>query len=266
MAPTPRTVHLARGMAVVEYLGLAAAAFVAGAINAVAGGGSLISFPALIAAGYSSKTANVTNTVALWPGYVGGSVGYREELRGQSRRLWQLAVPNVAGALVGAVILLATPTSAFDRVVPLLILFACAMIALQDRIGRYTAAHRAAYADSGRMPPVVLVAMFVLGVYGAYFGAALGIMTLAVFVVLIDEGIQRLNALKGMSSLIINAVAVVWFALFGPVRWLPAAVMAVGALAGGYLGVGVARRLGRDALRLAVIGYGVVVAVVLLIR
>jgi hypothetical protein len=253
-------------MAVVEYLGLAAAAFVAGAINAVAGGGSLISFPALIAAGYSSKTANVTNTVALWPGYVGGSVGYREELRGQSRRLWQLAVPNVAGALVGAVILLATPTSAFDRVVPLLILFACAMIALQDRIGRYTAAHRAAYADSGRMPPVVLVAMFVLGVYGAYFGAALGIMTLAVFVVLIDEGIQRLNALKGMSSLIINAVAVVWFALFGPVRWLPAAVMAVGALAGGYLGVGVARRLGRDALRLAVIGYGVVVAVVLLIR
>lgn len=246
-----------------EYALLAAAAFVAGAINAVAGGGSLISFPALIAAGYPAKTANVTNTVALWPGYVGGSIGYREELRGQWGRLAQLAAPNVAGALVGAVILLATPSSAFDAVVPFLILFAALVMAVQDRIARYTERHRAAFAESGRMPAPVILAMFFLGVYGAYFGAALGIMTLAVFVVFLVGGIQQLNALKGMSSLIINAVAVVYFAIFGPVEWAPAAVMAVGAVAGGYLGVGVARRLGRTWLRVTVIAYALVVAAVL---
>jgi hypothetical protein len=251
---------------VVKYGGLALAAFVAGAINAVAGGGSLISFPALIAAGYPSKTANVTNTVALWPGYAGGSLGYRAELQGQARRLVQLTVPNVAGALVGAVILLATPESAFDVVVPFLILFACGLMAVQDYIGRFTEHHRLAFESTGQMPWPVVVSMFMLGVYGAYFGAALGIMTLAVFVVMLQDNIQRLNALKGMSSLIINAIAVGWFALFGPVEWGVAAIMAVGALVGGYLGVGVARRLGKDWLRATVITYGVVVAAVLLVR
>lgn len=246
-----------------EYALLAAAAFAAGAINAVAGGGSLISFPALIAAGYPAKTANVTNTVALWPGYVGGSIGYREELRGQWGRLAQLTVPNVAGALVGAVVLLATPSAAFDAVVPFLIVFAAAVMALQDRIAVYTERHRAAFAETGRMAAPVVVSMFLLGVYGAYFGAALGIMTLAVFMVFLVGGIQQLNALKGMSSLIINAVAVVYFALFGPVEWAPAAVMAAGAIVGGYLGVGVARRLGRTWLRITVIAYALVVAAVL---
>src|SRR3954467_15450673 len=107
-----------RRMDALTLVGLAAVAFCAGAINAVAGGGSLISFPMLIAAGYPSKTANVTNTVALWPGYVGGSIGYRPELRGQRSRLVQIALPNIAGALVGSIILLSTPGSAFDRVVP----------------------------------------------------------------------------------------------------------------------------------------------------
>lgn len=249
-----------------KYSALALAGFVAGAINAVAGGGSLISFPALLAAGYSSKTANVTNTVALWPGYIGGSLGYREELRGQARRLLQLSIPNVAGALVGAAILLSTPEAAFDVVVPFLILFACALMALQDRVGAYTEHHRLGFEATGNMPWPVFVSMFLLGVYGAYFGAALGIMTLAVFSIFIADNLQRLNALKGMSSLIINAIAVAWFAVFGPVQWSVAAVMAVASLAGGYLGVGVARRLGKVWLRRAVITYGVVVAVVLLLQ
>jgi uncharacterized membrane protein YfcA len=248
---------------VLTYAGLLVAAFVAGAINAVAGGGSLISFPALIAAGYSTKTANVTNTVALWPGYVGGSVGYRAELRGQRGRLIQLSIPNVAGAAAGTAILLLTPGSAFDVVVPFLIVFACALMAFQDQIGRFTVQHRAEFTETGKMAWPVFAAMFLLGIYGAYFGAALGIMTLAVFTIFLAEDIQRLNALKGVSSLIINAIAVVGFMLFGPVRWLPAAVMAVGAIAGGYLGVGVARRLGRRWLRISVISYGVVVAGVL---
>lgn len=253
-------------MIVIEHLGLLLVAFAAGAINAVAGGGSLISFPALIAAGYASKTANVTNTIALWPGYVGGSIGYRQELKGQRGRLIQLAIPSVAGAAVGTLVLLLTPGSAFDAIVPFLILFACALMAFQDHIGAYTEHHRAAFTETGKMPWPVFIAMFLLGIYGAYFGAALGIMTLAVFTIFLAEDIQRLNALKGVSSLIINAIAVVGFMLFGPVRWLPAAVMAVGAIAGGYLGVGVARRLGKRWLRISVISYGLVVVVVLLVR
>ncbi len=249
-----------------KYGGLALAAFVAGAINAVAGGGSLISFPALLAAGYPSKTANVTNTVALWPGYIGGSVGYREELKGQGKRLLQLSIPNIAGALVGSVILLATPESAFDVAVPFLILFACAIMAFQDRISVYTAHHRLGFEATGNMPWPIFISMFFLGIYGAYFGGALGIITLAVFSIFIVDTLQRLNALKGMSSLIINAMAVVAFSVSGLVEWDVAAIMAVGSLAGGYLGVGVARRLGKDALRAVVITYGVVVAVVLLVQ
>jgi len=150
--------------------------------------------------------------------------------------------------------------------VPFLIVLACVLMASQDWIGKYTEHHRAAFERSGRVPLPVHVSMFFLGIYGAYFGGALGIITLAVFMVLLSDSIQRLNALKGMSSLIINAVAVVWFALFGPVEWAPAAVMAVGAIIGGYLGVGVARRLGRDAIRAVVITYGLIVATVLFVQ
>lgn len=250
-------------MNMIEAVGLLAAAFVAGAINAVAGGGSLISFPALIAAGYSSKTANVTNTVALWPGYVGGSVGYRGELSTQRRRLIALALPSALGAVAGSIILLSTPESAFDVVVPFLIVFACVLMAFQDRLSAFAERHRLGSRGGDHVPAPLFAATCLLAVYGAYFGAGLGILTLAFLQILLPDDIQRSNALKGVLSLLINAVAVVWFAAFGPVRWAPAALMAVGAVAGGYLGVGVARRLGRRWLRIVVIGYGLVVAGVL---
>jgi len=245
---------------------LLAAALAAGAINAVAGGGSLITFPALLAAGYPSKTANQTNTVAIWPAFVGGSLGYRRELQGQAQRLLQLAVPNIAGALAGSVILLATPSSAFDVVVPFLIVFACLLMAAQDWISTYTVHHRARFEASGRMPVEVQASMFMLGIYGAYFGAGLGIMTLALFTVLLSDNLQRLNALKGVSSLIINAIAVLLFALFGDVQWAPAGIMAIGAISGGYAGVGVARRLGQTTLRIVVVSYGLIVATVLFVQ
>lgn len=252
-------------MEIWEVLGLLAAAFAAGAINAVAGGGSLISFPALIGFGYASKTANVTNTVALWPGYVGGSFGYRNELGRQRARLVALALPSVAGALLGSVILLATPESAFDAIVPFLILFACALMAFQDRLGALAQHHRLQSTGGDHVPPPLYVAIFALAVYGAYFGAGLGILTLAFLSILLPDDIQHSNALKGMLSLLINAVAVIYFAAFGPVEWAPAAVMAVGAILGGYLGVGVARRLGRFWLRIVVIAYGTAVALILLV-
>lgn len=253
-------------MSIIEYFGLLLAAFVAGAINAVAGGGSLISFPMLIAVGYPSKTANVTNTVALWPGYAAGSVGYRTELGRQRTRLVALAAPSILGALAGSVILISTPQSAFDVIVPFLILFACALMAFQDRLASFAQTHRLASRGADHVPLPLLASTFVLAIYGAYFGAGLGILTLAFLSILLPDDIQHSNALKGMLSLIINAIAVVYFALFGPVEWTPAVVMAVGAMAGGYLGVGIARKLGRRWLRIAVISYGLVVVAVLLVR
>lgn len=247
-------------------IGLAVAAFAAGAINSVAGGGSLISFPALIAAGYVSKSANVTNTVALWPGYISGSYGYRRELERQRRRVLALSMPAIAGALAGSVILLSTPTSVFDRIVPFLILFACALMAFQDPLARFAAQHRLVSRHEDHVPWPLHVATFVLAIYGAYFGAGLGILTLAALGILLPDDIQSSNALKGLLSALINAVAMVYFVLFGPVRWLPMTIMAIGALAGGYFGVGVARRLGKRWLRVAVISYGLIVALVLFVR
>jgi uncharacterized membrane protein YfcA len=250
-------------MGVLEVVVLFAVAFGAGAINAVAGGGSLITFPMLLAFGYPSKTANVTNTVGLWPGYVGGSWGYREELSRQRRRVQLLSLPAVAGAIAGSAILLATPQSAFDVIVPFLILFAVLLMAFQDQIGNFALAHRLRGEHTVEVPLALTVSTFLLAIYGAYFGAALGIITLAVFSILLPDDIQHSNALKGMQSLLINAVAVIYFAAFGPVKWGPAATMAVGAVLGGYLGVGVARRLGREWLRIVVVAYGSVVSVVL---
>lgn len=251
-------------MDIVQAVGLITAAFIAGAINAVAGGGSLVSFPALVAAGYPAKTANVTNSVALWPGYVSGSYGYRGELRRQKRRIIALAAPSVLGALAGSVILLATPNNAFDTIVPFLILFACGLMAVQERLAKFALGRRFSSQSEDHVPVVLHAGIFLLAVYGAYFGAGLGIMTLAVLGILLPDDIQHSNALKGLLSALINAVAVVYFAFFGPVEWLPALIMACGALAGGYFGVGVARRLGRRPLRIAVISYGVLVAAILL--
>lgn len=253
-------------MDVLQGAGLLGAAFAAGAINAVAGGGSLVSFPALLAAGYPSKASNVTNTVALWPGYIGGSYGYRGELSRQRRRITALALPSVLGALVGSVILLQTPESAFDRLVPFLIVFACVVMAFQDQLSRWAQSHRLVAQHEEHVPFALHAAIFILAVYGAYFGAGLGILTLAVLGILLPDDLQHSNALKGLLSALINLIAVVYFVAFGPVRWPPALVMAAGALLGGYLGVGLARRLGKRWLRVAVIAYGLFVAAVLLVR
>ncbi len=253
-------------MGVFEAIGLLAAALAAGSVNAVAGGGSLISFPSLVAAGYAAKTANVTNTVALWPGYFGGSLAYRSELRVQRRRVLLLLGPSIAGALVGSAVLLATPAGAFEAVVPFLILFASGLMAFQERLASFAADHHLNSRGPQHLPWALYAAVFALAAYGAYFGAGLGILTMAALAILMPDDIQRSNALKGVLSLVINAVAVVYFALFGPVQWGPAALMAGGALAGGYLGAGIARRLGPLWLRRAIITLGLAVSAVLFVR
>ena len=253
-------------MTLLEALGIAIAAFVGGGINAVAGGGSLVSFPALLAIGYPAKVANITNTVALWPGYLGGSIGYRALLIPQRRTIGVLSISAVLGAVVGGLVLLFTSEAVFRAIVPYLILFAAALLAFQVRLAAFIARVPRPWRTGGSVPLELHVPMFLLGVYGAYFGAGLGTMTLAVLSILLPDDLQRSNALKGMLSLIINAVAVAVFVASGLVAWLPAAIMAVAALAGGYAGVGLAKRLSAATLRWVVVTYSVIVAVVLLVR
>lgn len=243
---------------------LAVAGLAAGAVNAIAGGGSLVSFPALLAVGYGSVTANVTNAVAVLPGYLGGSVGYRRELEGQRARVLALSVTSSAGALIGAWLLIVSPARVFRDVVPFLILGSCALLAAQPALARVLrpAGERDREHLSLRLHAMQLAA----SIYGGYFGAGLGILLLAVLGIGLHDSLQRLNALKGLLSLVIGAVAVAYFAVFGPVAWGAAAVMAAASLVGGRAGAGVARRLSPSVLRWVVVAFGIGVATVLLTR
>jgi uncharacterized membrane protein YfcA len=240
---------------------LAVAGVAAGVVNAVAGGGSLISFPALVAVGYPTVSANVTNTVALWPGYIGGALGYRAELSGQRGRALAFSATSVAGAVAGCLLLLITPGGVFDALVPILIALASLLLAIQPWLkNRLTASDRL----SGRHHQVLLHSgIFVGGVYGAYFGAGLGVMLLGILGVFVHDDLQRVNAVRAVLSLVINTVAFVAFALFGPVRWYAVAVMAVASLAGGFAGARVARKLSPAVLRGVIVTFGFGVAVAL---
>ena len=243
---------------------LATAALIAGAINAIAGGGSLITFPALLAVGLPSVTANVTNTVALWPGTIGGSVAYKRELRCQSKRIWILGTVGFVGGLLGSFILLISPQSVFDLIVPFLILFACGLLLVQKRIAKWILTSRDSKGEN-LLSPGILLGQFLAAVYGGYFGAGLGIITLAILGLFLDDDLQRINALKGVLTLIINGIAALYFAVFGNVVWPLALLMAVCSWTGGFLGVRVARRLNPDVLRLLVVIYGIVVSIRLML-
>jgi uncharacterized protein len=242
---------------------LAAAGLAAGAINTVAGGGSLVSFPALLVAGYPALTANVTNLLAVTPGYLGGTLGYRAELAGQGHRVRRLGAVAALGSLAGTVILLTAPASAFDAVVPFLVLLAVALLVAQPRLVRARRARDDGPPDErGLLLPGVI---FAGGVYGGYFGAGLGIMLLALMAILIEEDLQRLNAVKGVLSLVVSVAAALVLGIWGPVDWPACAVIAVASLVGGRLGAGIARRMSPVLLRGVVAAYGTVVAVILLV-
>jgi len=252
------TVHLALS----TILLLAAAGLVAGAVNAIAGGGSLISFPALLAVGYPALQANVTNTVAVVPGYLGGSLAYRPELEGQRQRVIFLGAVSFVGGLAGAILLLISPGAVFRAIVPWLILFSCGLLAVQPRVTAWVRKQT----KGGEAPrPVQAAAQVLAAVYGGYFGAGLGVMMLAFLGLFLHDSLQRLNALKGLLSLVVNLVAALIFAVFGPVAWWPVLIMAVTSLVGGNLGVYVARRLSPHVLRTMVIGVGLAVGIRLLV-
>jgi hypothetical protein len=253
-------------MSIFEIVGLAAAGFVAGAINAVAGGGSLVSFPALLAFGYDSKTANVTNTVAIWPGTLGGSYAYREEIGRQRKRLLVLIGPAIVGGLAGSALLLKTSSDTFDAIVPFLIMIGVVLILFQERISKVTSGRHFVSQGEDHVPIALMAVVFAGAVYGGYFGAGLGIILLGALSIMLPDDLHHSNALKGILASIVNGVAVIYFVAFGPVKWGPAALMAGAAMAGGYLGVGLARRLGQVWLRRAVVAYGTIAAIILLVK
>lgn len=242
---------------------LAAAGFLAGALNAAAGGGSLISFPALIAVGYPPLTANVTNNIAVAPGYVTGATGYRRELRGQGHRILPLTVASAIGSLVGVGLILISSQSAFESIVPFLVLAACVLLAFQPAITRRLEEHSG---DRDRPGSGVLAGQALAAVYGGYFSAALGVVVLAVLGLAFDDTLQRLNALKALLQLIIGAVSAVGFALVTPVAWTAVAIVAPTSVVGGEVGARLARRVSDRALRVGIVTYGVACAVWLFVR
>jgi uncharacterized membrane protein YfcA len=242
---------------------VAGAGVVAGAVNAAAGGGTLVSFPALLAVGLPPIAANITSSVGLLTGYASGSLAYRRELAGQRDRVRSLLPCAVLGGIAGAVLLLITPHGTFRAVVPYLVLLSAALLAVQPALGRALGARLRGRPD---LHWGARLGVGIGAVYGAYFGAGLGVLLLAVLGLLVADDLQRLNALKGMLSLFINVVGVLVFVVTAQVAWRYAAVLAVGAYLGGTLGVSVARRLPSSVMRTAIVVLGVVVGVVLLVR
>ena len=249
-------------MSAVDLLIAAGVAFVAGVINSIAGGGSLILFPTLVALGLPTVAANVTNSVAQWPGYLGGVVGFRDEYTGQRSRLIRFGIIAALGGITGSVLLLTTPSEAFDVVVPVLVLLASLLLAVQPLLTR-----RLPDEDQApRRDPVWLyVALFFAAVYGGYFGGALGVILVGV----LGIGLHRLklaNALKSALSAVTATVTLVVFGLFGPIDWAVIAVAAPASLVGGFLGARIATRIPATPLRIFIVVFGVAVAIYLFLR
>jgi uncharacterized membrane protein YfcA len=245
---------------------IALAAVAGGAVNAIAGGGTLITFPMLTAVGIPPVAANITNTVALAPGYLGGTMAQANDLRGQKRRLWWLLPASALGGLVGGFILLQTEEKLFRALVPWLILLACALLASQGRV-RAWLNRRAAAGKEHHVPEAwATVPVFAAAIYGGYFGAGLSVIVLAVLGLVIDDTLTRLNALKQAVAFSVNVAAAIFFVFSGQVVWLAAAVMAVGALAGGVLGGRLAGSIKPEVLRATVVSIGTIVALIYFVR
>lgn len=249
-----------------EYILVGLAAMAAGAVNALAGGGTLITFPMLVAVGLPNVAANVTNTVALCPGYLGGTLAQMKDLRDQKRRLWLYLPAGAIGGIIGGLLLLYSGERLFRSLVPYLILMASALLAAQDPlrawIQRRTKPGITAHAADTRAALPVGVA----AIYGGYFGAGLSVIVLAVLGLLVDDSLTRLNAIKQAVALSTNVAAATFFLFSGQVVWPVALVMAVGALLGGALGGRLAGKVHPATLRWMVVTIGVVVAIIYWVR
>lgn len=262
-------------MTIIELILVGLAAMAAGLVNALAGGGTLISFPVLTAVGIPTVAANITNTVALTPGYLGATLGQANDLRGQERRLWFLIPAGIIGGLIGGIILVNTEERLFRALVPYLILLACALLAVQEPVRNYLVGrarqNKGTQGNSGELTGQTNESWSVLpvglaAVYGGYFGAGVSVIVLAVLGLVLDDNLTRLNALKQAISFSINVTAAIFFLFSGDVVWSAALVMMVGALIGGALGGRLAGRIRPVVLRWVVVAVGVIVAIIYLVR
>jgi len=242
------------------------ASFVAGAINSVAGGGTLVSFPALVWLGVPSVIANATNTVAMWPGSMGSLWGYRREMQGLNRRMLLLIIPSLVGGILGALLLRITPPGVFDRLVPFLIFFATILFLAQDPIQRRLKTSDPEAHNTDTWLYGALGFQFLVSLYGGYFGAGIGILMLAALSIMGLTDIHQMNGLKNVFASCINGIAAVYFISTGLVNWPYSVVMIAGAVAGGYLGAGAARKLGRKVVRGIVVAVGLSMTAALFLR
>lgn len=246
---------------VVELAWLAVTGLAAGVVNAVAGGGSLLVFPALLAAGLPPLAANVTNSVSQFPGYAGIALGSRRQLRGQRARVLSCLGVAALGAVAGALLLLTLPGAVFDTVVPGLVALAAVLLGLQPLLRRWIGEPDPDLPD--RLD-VLLPAVFLASVYGGYFGGALGVILVATLSLTAHDDLRRLNAVKGVLSLVVGIVTVIVFSIGAPVDWPAVALLAPTTLAGGYLGARLAGRVPASLLRIGVVLIGLAVAAYLI--
>jgi uncharacterized membrane protein YfcA len=243
-----------------SLLAVAAAGAAAGVSNALAGAGSLITFPTLIALGLPPLSANVTSTVGLVPGAAGGAIGYADLLREQRARVTRLAMPTLAGAVLGTALLLITSNDTFEAIVPGLVAGSCLLLLFQPRL-----TPRISHAGNEHSP-FLIAGLFLSGAYAAYFGSAVGILLLGLLSLFVADSMQHLNAIKILLAGLANLLAAIAYAFLAPVDWRYAIVLMVSSLIGGRLGVKLARRISGEALRVAIALVGLVVAVVLAVR
>jgi uncharacterized membrane protein YfcA len=240
----------------VRELLIFAAACVAGAVNSLAGGGTLITFPTLVWLGVPSVVANVTNTVALWPGSLGSVWGYRRQLLETDPRIFALVVPSLVGGTLGGVLLVLTPTAVFDQIVPFLILFATGLFMTHETLQRKFDLASLHHARSHWLSWTMLF-QFLVALYGGYFGAGIGILMLAALSLMGHTDIHRMNGVKNLLAVCINGAAALYFALTADVMWRDAVIMGAGAIAGGTGGAGLALRLGAPVVRRIIVAIGI---------
>jgi uncharacterized membrane protein YfcA len=252
-------------LAQVHHLLVFLAACAGGAINSVAGGGTLLTVPTLIWLGVPAINASATSTVALWPGSLGGAWGFRREMRQADPRVYALILPSLIGGLTGAILLKATPPTVFERLIPALILFATFLFMAQDRLQRrfnLTALHHA----RSHWLSWTMLFQLIVGIYGGYFGAGIGIMMLAALSLMGHTDIHQMNGLKNLLAVAINGIAIVYLLFTDLIRWDDALVMAVGATVGALIGAGTARRAGHRAVRHTVVVVGLAMALSMFVR
>ncbi|MEU8775202.1 sulfite exporter TauE/SafE family protein [Streptomyces sp. NPDC048606] len=256
-------------MSIWEALAVLAAGIGAGTINTIVGSGTLITFPVLLGIGLPPVTANVSNTLGLVPGSISGAIGYRKELKGQRGRVLRLGAVSLVGGLAGAVLLVTLPSDSFDTIVPVLIAVALVLVVLQPRLAAALRRRREATGGPGSHPdggPALLTGMLLSSAYGGYFGAAQGVLYIGLMGLLLNEDLQRINAVKNILAALVNGIAAVFFLFVADFDWTAVLLIAVGSTLGGQIGAKVGRKLPPTALRAVIVTVGLIAIAQLLLR